>query len=64
MIICRKSPILSIPLDRSSTGPYRRIPGKMFFGKEPVYMDYYTSTSNLRMPPYARVDLALNISIF
>jgi hypothetical protein len=44
--------------------PIGEFPAKMFFGKEPVYMDYYTSTSNLRMPPYARVDPGLNISIF
>ncbi len=43
------------------TVPSGEFPAKMFFGEGPVFMDYYSSTNNFRMPPYARVDLGLNM---
>ena len=45
------------------TVPSGEFPAKMLFGKESVFMDYYTSTNNFRMPPYARVDLGLSIQL-
>ena len=43
------------------TVPSGEFPAIMFFEKEPVFMDYYSSTNNFRMPPYARIDLGLNL---